>query len=77
VTLESAATEFDKSFDVWKPEVDSSLSSVKLKLSKLNSFFDRDAKSGNCAKPGVLPLESVTASPTLRGSGDDPIHPDP
>jgi hypothetical protein len=72
VTLESVATEFDKSFGAWKPEVDSSLSSVKLELSKLNSFFDHNAKSGNCTKPRVLPLESVTASPTLRGSGDGP-----
>jgi hypothetical protein len=45
VALESAVAEFDKSFIAWKPEVDSSLTSVKLELSKMNSFFDSDAKA--------------------------------
>jgi hypothetical protein len=72
MALESAAAEFDKSFGMWKLEVDSLLSSIKLKLSKLNSFFNHDAKSGNSSKPGVLPLESTTTSPMLRGSANGP-----
>jgi arginyl-tRNA synthetase len=43
--LESVAAEFDKSFDAWKPKVDSSLSSIKFELAKLNVYFDRDAKA--------------------------------
>jgi hypothetical protein len=35
---------FDKSFAAWKSEVDESLASVKLELTKLNSFFDREAR---------------------------------
>jgi hypothetical protein len=40
-----------KLFAAWKPEVDKLLTSVKLKLSKLNSFFDRDAKLSSASKP--------------------------
>jgi hypothetical protein len=40
-TLEAAAT----SFGDWKPEVESSLTLVRLELLKLNTFLDRDAKA--------------------------------
>jgi hypothetical protein len=66
------AVEFNKSFDAWKPEVDLSLSSVKLELSNLNSFFDHDAKLVNFVKPGVLSLELEIASPAPRGPTDGP-----
>jgi hypothetical protein len=49
--IESAVMAFDKWFAAWKPEVDKLLTSVKLKLSKLNSFFDRDAKLSSASKP--------------------------
>jgi hypothetical protein len=53
--LESTATEFDKSFSAWKPEVDSSLSSVKCELTKLNAYFDRDTKAPGASAQGVIP----------------------
>jgi hypothetical protein len=53
--LESTATEFDKSFSAWKPEVDSSLSSVKCELTKLSAYFDRDTKAPGASAQGVLP----------------------
>jgi hypothetical protein len=56
-TLEATVVEFAESLGEWKPEVDSSLSSVKLELSKLHSFFDRDTKAMNSTKYGVLPVE--------------------
>jgi hypothetical protein len=43
--LESVASSFNKCLSTWKPKVDASLTFVKLELSKLNSFFDREAKS--------------------------------
>jgi hypothetical protein len=73
-TLESAAVEFNKLFGAWKLEVDLSLSSVKLKLSNLISFFDHDAKSVNSVKPGVLLLELEITSPTPRGPTDGPTR---
>jgi hypothetical protein len=36
--LESSVTEFDKALSAWKLEVESSLSSVRLQLSKLNDL---------------------------------------
>jgi hypothetical protein len=44
VILESTMTELDKIFTAWKPEVESSLSSVRLQLSKLNDYLERDNK---------------------------------
>jgi hypothetical protein len=43
--LETATTCFDKVLNDWKLEVDSSIAIVKLELSKLNMFFDREAKA--------------------------------
>jgi hypothetical protein len=42
--LESAATSFDKAFSEWKPEVEDSISAVKLVMAKLNAYFDQSAK---------------------------------
>jgi hypothetical protein len=52
--LESAVTSFDKLFGAWKPEVDTSLSSIKCELTKLNAYFDRDAKAPGASTLGVL-----------------------
>jgi hypothetical protein len=54
--LELAVTSFDRCLSMWKLEVDASLTSVKLELSKLNSFFDWEAKSSTTRKSGVLPI---------------------
>jgi hypothetical protein len=48
-------TSFDNAFFKWKPEVESSISVVKLELSKLNGYFNRDAKSAS-SQPGVLQI---------------------
>jgi hypothetical protein len=45
-------------FTEWKPEVDASITSVKLELSKLNSF-GRNAKGFEVSKIGVLPSMSA------------------
>jgi hypothetical protein len=71
-SLESVAVAFDKSFREWKPEVDSSMSAVRLELSKLNTFFDCDANSSSTPKPGVLSIGSTTAQPAASGHPDGP-----
>jgi hypothetical protein len=60
------------SFEEWKPKVDSSLTYVKLELSKLNSFFDCDAKASSFPKPDVLPIGSTSASPSIGINSDGP-----
>jgi hypothetical protein len=42
--LETTLAAFDKLFMAWKLEMDESLTSIKLKLAKLSSFFDHDMK---------------------------------
>jgi hypothetical protein len=70
--LESAAAVFDKSSETWKPQVDESLASVKLELTKLNSFFDRDAKQSANSKPGVLQIESTVERSNAGSHADGP-----
>jgi hypothetical protein len=70
--LESAAVDFNKAFTSWKPEVDASLTSVKLELSKLNSFFDQDARDANTTKPGVLPFGSANQCSSAEVPTDGP-----
>jgi hypothetical protein len=41
--LEQMVTSFDKAFSEWKPKVESSISAVRLELSNLNDYFNRDA----------------------------------
>jgi hypothetical protein len=69
--LEQTATSFDKSFSEWKPEVESSISAVRLELSKLNSYFSRDAKSAS-SQSGVLQIGLTAALPNSDGSTDGP-----
>jgi hypothetical protein len=71
-SLKSDAASFDKWFKEWKPQVDSYLASVKLELSKLNSFFDRDAKASSFPKLGFLLIRSASASPSAGVSSDGP-----
>jgi hypothetical protein len=54
--LEETATVLDKSFAKWRPVVDSSISTVKLELSKLNSFFDHDARAPRSMRGLRVPL---------------------
>jgi hypothetical protein len=48
--LEATKVSLDQSFAVWKPEVEASISSIKLELSKLKSYFDCDAKDSSASK---------------------------
>jgi hypothetical protein len=52
--LESMALELNKAFMSWKAEVDTSLNSIKLELTKLNSYFDRNMRTSSNPKSGVL-----------------------
>jgi hypothetical protein len=49
-----ATTTFNKTIGEWRPEVDSSLTSVRLDLLKLNTFFHRDAKAANTPNMGFF-----------------------
>jgi phenylalanyl-tRNA synthetase alpha subunit len=54
VVLETATENFDKTFNAWKPEVESSLTSVKLELSKFNSFFTSEGKMLDTSSSGIV-----------------------
>jgi hypothetical protein len=70
--LESVASSFNKCLSTWKPEVDASLTFVELELSKLNSFFDREAKSSAMPKCGVFPIGSTVAPQPATVNIDGP-----
>jgi hypothetical protein len=65
--LESTATEIDKMLTVWKPEVESSLSSIRLQLSKLNDYLERDNKPTDTSSPGTF-TDGATSSHSSPGS---------
>jgi hypothetical protein len=69
--LEVATAVFDKSFSEWKPAVEYSLSSIKLELTKLNSFV-RDAKHQTASKAGVLQIESASERAPSGSNADGP-----
>jgi hypothetical protein len=63
---------FNKTFIDWQPDVKADISSVKLELTKLNTFFNREAKDLDPSKEGILkggsaPEQSPFAS-TIDGS---------
>jgi hypothetical protein len=70
--LEETATTLDKSFTEWRPEVDSSITSIKLELTKLNNFFDRDAQAASSTHPVVLPIRSASARASVGANADGP-----
>jgi hypothetical protein len=70
--LEEMATTLDKSFTEWRLEVDSSITSVKLELTKLNNFFDRDAQAASSTHPVVLPIRSASARASVGANADGP-----
>jgi hypothetical protein len=71
--LEEAATEFDRSFTAWKPEIESSVSDIRLEISKLNKFFERDARANSSSQPGVLGTESAPSRQPIGSRADGPI----
>jgi hypothetical protein len=62
--LEDTVVTFDKSFSEWRPEVDSSISVVKIELSKLNTYFVREAKVVGVATQGIPTNVSAPSSST-------------
>jgi hypothetical protein len=68
--LEEAAASSDKALTEWRPEVDASIASVKLELSKLNSFFTREAKASSGSKQGILTNGSAPAN---TSTADGPV----
>jgi hypothetical protein len=64
--LEESAAALDKSFTEWRPKVDSSITAIKLELSKLNTFFDCDARATS-SPSGLLPVRLATANPVANG----------
>jgi hypothetical protein len=61
--LETVAASLDISIAEWKPQVEESFHSVCLELSKVNSYFNRDAKESTITKSRVLSIESVPHHP--------------
>jgi hypothetical protein len=78
--LEDTVVTFDKSFSEWRLEVDSSISVVKLELSKLNTYFVREAKAVGVATQGVptnVPTpSSSTATDVPNGHSIESSHRD-
>jgi hypothetical protein len=70
-TLESATATSNSSFDERKPQVEDSIHSIKLELTKLNTYFNRDAKDSRALKPGVLHIESVPERPLVGSAAAD------
>jgi hypothetical protein len=69
--LEESAAALDKSFTECRPEVDSSITVVKLELSKLNTSFARDAWATS-SPSGLLLVRSVVANPVAATNADGP-----
>jgi hypothetical protein len=79
--LEEAATSSDKALTEWRPEVDASIASVKLELSKLNNFFTCEAKAPTTSQQGLLTIGSTPATSSAAADGPSghhvaPIHRD-
>jgi hypothetical protein len=68
--LEEATASSDKALVTWRPEVDASITSVKLKLSKLNTFFSREAKTSSGPQQGIL---ITRLAPTTASAADGPV----
>jgi hypothetical protein len=56
----------------WKPEIESSITLVKLKLSKLKSFFASDVKNPSTTQAGVLQLKSASEHSPVGFPADGP-----
>jgi hypothetical protein len=67
--LEEATASSGKALVTWRPEVDASITSVKLKLSKLNTF-SCEAKASSGPQQGILIIGSA---PTTASATDGPV----
>jgi hypothetical protein len=70
--LEEAASKFDHSFSTWQPETEASVTDIRLEISKLNKFFDRDTRDQSGFQPGVLGSESAPAHTSTGFRADGP-----
>jgi hypothetical protein len=70
VNLKEATASSDKALAAWRPEVDASITSVKLEFSKLNTFFAREAKAPTGTQQGLL--ATVSAHVTTSAATDGP-----
>jgi hypothetical protein len=70
--LETTMATVDKSLIDWKQEVEASITSFKLELVKLDTFFDSDAKASSNPKPGVLSSGSPPARPSAGVHANGP-----
>jgi hypothetical protein len=52
---------------------DSSMTAVKLELSKLNSFLDRDVRAPGSSSPSILHIESASVCPPAGVTTDGPV----
>jgi hypothetical protein len=68
--LEVAATSFDKTFIDRRPSIEVDISSVKLELMKLNTFFNREAKDLGPSKAGVLTSGSAPEQSPFASTAD-------
>ncbi|XP_008665848.3 uncharacterized protein [Zea mays] len=71
-SLEEAASKFDHTFSNWQPEIEASVADIRLEISKLNKFFDRDAREHSGFQLGVLGTESTSARPSAGFRVDGP-----
>jgi hypothetical protein len=69
--LEEAAAPLDEALAAWRPEVDASITSVKLELSKLNIFSSHEAKASSGSQPGLIATGSAPASTSAT---DGPVE---
>jgi hypothetical protein len=70
--LESAVVDTDKVFTTWKPEVEASFSTIKLELSKFNSFFTHEGKTLDTSSLGILPGGSTSSHSSPGFTAADP-----
>jgi hypothetical protein len=70
--LEDTTATLEKSFGEWSPEVDTSITSIRLELTKLNSF-DRDARAASSTQPVVIPVGSASARSSPGANADGPV----
>jgi hypothetical protein len=71
-TLESTAVTFNTSFTEWNPEIKDFINSVKLEVTKLNSYFNHDAKESSAHKPGIITYRSAFERPLAESTADGP-----
>lgn len=60
-------------FELWRPEVERRVNSVKLEVSRLNKFMERESLEKAGSKPGIF-FGSASARPPAGSSANGPIR---